>query len=398
MSKRLSLVFVLAQFVFLCGNVSAQGTNNSQNNRAITTAVPFIILSPDARGSSLGDAGVATSPDALGTFWNPAKMAFVENSMGGSISVTPWLRSLGLNDLYLSYLSGYYKLRREDAISVSLSYFSMGRIEFTDIANRPAGDFNPNELAFSVAYSRQLSEYFSVGVGGRLIHSNLTGNFTSPNGMEGRPATGAAVDLSAYYSRPIVLGGNGANIAFGANLSNIGPKISYSNLDRRDFIPTNLRVGTAFTVDMDAFNKLTFVLDANKLLVPTPPIRENNSSNGAIIAGREDNVPLFTGMIQSFYDAPGGFREEMQEITLGGGIEYWYDNLFAVRGGYYNEHRDKGARKYFSAGVGIRYQMFGLDLSYLIPMRQNNPLAETLRISILLNFNRPSTVRESVTD
>ncbi len=394
MSKRLSLVFVLAQFVFLCGHVSAQGTNNSQDSRAITTAVPFIVISPDGRGSALGDAGVATSPDALGTFWNPAKMAFIDKSMGGSISVTPWLRSLGLNDLYLSYLSGYYKLRREDAISVSLSYFSMGRIELTDQGNRPIGEFNPNELAFSVAYSRQLSEYFSVGVGGKLIHSNLTGNFTSPTGMEGRPATGAAVDLSAYYSRPIVLGGNGANIAFGANLSNIGPKISYSDMNQRDFIPTNLRVGTAFTVDLDAYNKMSFVLDANKLLVPTPPIEEN----GAIVAGRDDNVPLFTGMIQSFYDAPGGFREELQEVNLGGGIEYWYDNLFAVRGGYYHEHRDKGARKYFSAGVGIRYQMFGLDLSYLIPMRQNNPLAETLRISILLNFDRPSATRESVTD
>ncbi len=379
----------------------AQANITGQNDlRIITTAMPFLTISPDARAGALGDAGVATSADVNSIYWNPAKTIFNEDDIGVGISVTPWLRNLGLNDVYLAFLPFYIKLRDEDAITASLTYFSLGNIDLRDEMGQPQGDFTPNELAVSVAYSRKLTESFSVGVGARFIHSNLSGSTQLATGggattADIRPANGAAVDLSAYYQTEFALGGTPSQLALGANISNIGPKVSYSGGEDQDFIPTNLRVGFGYTLEMDPYNTITFIGDASKLLVPSPPQRDPNT--GAITAGRNpEELNLFQGMFGSFSDAPGGFSEEMQEFILSGGVEYWYDKLFAVRGGYFYENPTKGGRKYFTAGVGLRYQRFGADFAYLIPQQQNNPLANTLRFTLTFNFERAN--RESVTD
>jgi hypothetical protein len=379
MSKKVFLI--VAQFLLISGNLFAQVTPET-NSRVIQTAVPFLIIGPESRGGALGDAGAATSPDAVSMYWNPAKMAFLESNLGASVSYTPWLRALGVNDVFLSYLSGYYKIRKEDVIGVSMTYFSMGTIPFVDNQGQNYYDFNPNEFAFNVAYSRLLSENFSLGVGVRYFRSNLSGSIAAPSGQATRPANGASADVSAFYTKPLVVGGNSANLAFGANISNIGPKVSY-NQSSRDFLPTNLRLGTAFTLDLDLYNKITFTTDINKLLVPS----DNEQAQV---------TPLFSGIFGSFTDAPGGFSEELNEIIYSGGVEYWYNDLFAVRGGYFHEHATKGNRKYFTAGVGFRYQKFGLDMAYLIPRQQNSPLAETLRFSLLFDLGKEAT--ESVTD
>lgn len=365
------------------GNPVATNHNPQQpNDRVIQTAVPFLIIGPESRGGALGDAGAASSPDAVSMYWNPAKMAFLESNMGASISYTPWLRALGVNDVFLSYLSGYYKIRKEDVIGVSMTYFSMGTIPFVDNQGQNYYDFNPNEFAFNVAYSRLLSDRFSLGVGVRYFRSNLSGGFGATPTQSVRPANGASADVSAYYTLPLTVGGYGANLAFGGNISNVGPKVSY-NQSTRDFLPTNLRLGTAFTLELDLYNKLSFITDVNKLLVPS----DNHQAQ---------YTPLFAGIFGSFTDAPGGLREELHEIIYSGGVEYWYNDLFAVRGGYFHEHASKGNRKYFTAGVGLRYQKFGLDMAYLIPRQQNSPLAETLRFSLIFDLGKEAT--ESVTD
>lgn len=371
-------------------NVDANG--KPLDFRVITTAVPFLGITPDARSAALGDAGVSLSGDQNAIYWNPGRLARVNKSMGGSVSISPWLRGLGVNDVYLGYLSGYYKLNAQSAVGLGFTYFNLGSIQMTDQAGQNLGTLNPNEFAICPTYSRVLSKNLSLGVGLKYFHSNLTGSFSNAGpGAQNRPANSVAVDLGMYYNKDISLGGNPANFAFGLALSNIGPKISYTDDNRRDFIPSTLRLGPALTMELDAYNKVTFLVDVAKTLVPTP---ETTVSS---VAAAGSDKGWIEGMAESLYKAPDGFKEKMQELMIGGGVEYWYDNQFAVRGGYFHESANKGNRKYFTAGIGIRYQTFGLDFAYLLPVQSNHPLAETLRFSLLFDLNSAKP-EESITE
>jgi hypothetical protein len=366
--------------------IDAQGRRDEF--RVITTAVPFLSITPDARSAGLGDAGAALSPDQNSVYWNPGKLAHVQRDMGGSISVSPWLRGLGVNDVYLGYLSGFYKINKQSAVGLGFTYFNLGSIQMTDITGASMGTLNPNELAICPTYSRILSKSLSLGVGIKYFHSNLSGSIGT-TGQDARPANSVAVDLGMYYKKELSLGGSPANFAFGLALSNMGPKISYNDKDLRYFIPTTLRMGPALTVELDPYNKMTFLFDIAKTLVPTP--------SGDTVPTNQSEESWITGMGTSLYQAPDGFKEKMQELMIGGGVEYWYDNQFAVRAGYFHESRNKGNRRYFTAGVGIRYQTFGLDFAYLLPVQTNHPLAETLRFSLLFDLDLPKK-EESVTD
>ena len=359
--------------------------------RVITTSVPFLGITPDARSAGIGDAGAALSGDQNAVYWNPGRLARVTKDIGGSISITPWLRGLGVNDVYLGYLSGHYKINKQSAIGLGFTYFGLGSIQMTDNSGQSLGTLNPNELAICPTYSRVLSKNLSLGIGIKYFHSNLAGSYSGgTDATRARPANSVAVDLGMFYSKEMSLGGNPAQFAFGAVLSNMGPKISYTDNNKRDFIPSTLRVGPALTMELDPYNKVTFTFDIAKALVPTPA--EFDSANAEI-----QNLGWIEGMAQSLYKAPDGFKEKMQELMIGGGVEYWYDNQFAVRGGYFHESKFKGNRRYFTAGVGIRYQTFGLDFAYLVPVTSQHPLAETLRFSLLFDLNMAKK-EESVTD
>lgn len=406
MNSKAAAKFIV--FVFCIGSYSLFGqtlpqnvVGQNNNNRVITTAVPFLSITPDARAGGMGDAGVATSADANSVHWNPAKLVFIDYNIGFSMSYSPWLSKI-INDMSLSYLSGYYKLSQEQAIAVSMRYFDLGEIFFTDDNNIQQGRFNPKELAIDATYSRKLTNELALGVTARYVHSNLTGNFTSST-IEARPGNTAAVDLSVYYTKEF----QNSNLSFGGNISNIGAKLSYSNEANKDFIPINLRLGASYTTYLDPYNSLTFALDFNKLLVPTPPVYAIDSvglpvydANGTrvIERGKDPNRPLLSGMFGSFTDAPDGFSEEMQEIMIAFGTEYWYNNTFAARVGYFYENSNKGNRKYITMGVGFRYNVFGVDFAYLVPHEQNHPLAETIRFSLLFNFQPVTVIDESVTD
>jgi Type IX secretion system protein PorV len=363
-------------------------TNLLGQINTITTAVPFLIISPDARAGGMGDGGVATSPDANSIHWNPAKLAFVEKNLGFSISYTPWLRNL-VPDINLAYVSFYKKLKSKDqTIGASMRYFSLGNITFTDNTGAEIGQFNPNEFAFDVVYARQFSEKFSGGLSLRYIHSNLTGGFQVENNAT-KAGNSVAADVSGFFRTDMEIGKKDAIFAVGMNISNIGSKISYTETGDKDFIPINLRIGPALTLNLNEYNDLTFSIDFNKLLVPTPPIYSDSLDNGEqlILYGSDPDVGVAEGMIQSFSDAPGGFSEEMKEINIAAGLEYWYDQQFAFRAGYFYEHETKGNRKYFTLGAGLKYNVFGLDFAYLIPTDQRNPLENTLRFTLIFNLD-----------
>ncbi|MBK5278459.1 MAG: type IX secretion system outer membrane channel protein PorV [Bacteroidia bacterium] len=363
-----------------------QGTliGQDSSNRIITTAVPFLMITPDSRGAGMGDVGAATSPDANSAYWNSAKLAFIDQSYGVAGSYTPWLGKI-INDMSIFYLSGFYKINREQTVAASMKYFDLGEIQFRDINAVDQGRFNPREYAFDVTYSRLLTEQFSLGGAIRYIHSNLTGALTSGN-VDARPGNSIAVDLGVFYTKPFVT--KNSTLSFGAAVTNLGAKISYSDAANKDFIPVNLRIGSAFKTELDPFNSLTFGLDFNKLMVPSrkPP--------------QGDTPPtLLSGIFSSFTDAPGGIEEESHEIIISSGLEYWYKNTFAGRLGYFLEAKDKGNRKYFTAGVGMKVNKFGLDIAYLVPTnKRENALAETIRFTILYTFKGKEKVEDSVTD
>lgn len=348
--------------------------------RVITTALPFLLISPDARSAALGDVGAATSADANSAFWNPAKMVFIEDTYGGAISWTPWLGKI-VNDMWISYLTGFYKFTREQAVVFSMKYFDLGDISFRGDGNQPLGDFNPREAAFDITYSRLLTESFSVGLTGRYMFSNLTGSLQTNNSVDARPINSVAVDLGVFYTKDLQSTRN-AKLGLAAVITNIGPKVSYTDNANRNFIPTNLRIGASYTTEVDPFNSFSFSADLNKLMVPT--INRGQS--------------VLSGMFSSFTDAPGGLSEELKEIILNTGVEYWYDKTFAARIGYFLESREKGNRKYLTLGLGFRSQKsFGIDVAYLVPTNtRENPLAETLRFSLLYQIKK--TREESVTD
>ncbi len=403
-----SRISVIVSLLLLVGQM-ASAQLSSQTDRAqqvqlntITTAVPFLQIAPDSRSGALGDAGVALSPDASSLHWNPAKMAFAENEFEVTLSYSPWLRAL-VDDMNLAYVAGYRKLNDQQAVGAGIRFFSLGQITFTDETGTAIRDFKPAEFSLDAAFSQKLSNRFSGGIGARFINSNLTGNM-NVLGADSRPGRSVAVDVGLFYTNDKVkLGDKKAIWNWGLNVSNIGAKMSYTETAQRDFIPTNLRLGTALTMLLDDYNSLTFVMDANKLLVPSPPVYDPTDRT-SIISGMNPDVGVATAMVQSFYDAPGNvifqqdgsyvvepgskFREEMREINLGGGLEYWYDNQFAFRTGYFYEHFTKGNRQFITLGAGLRYTVFAIDLSYLISTTQQNPLANTLRFTLRMEFDK----------
>lgn len=376
--------------------VSPTVSGQDGNRRVIITAVPFLNFAPDSRHSGMGDVGVATSPDANSAHWNAAKLAFIESDLGFSLSYSPWLGKL-VPDMSLNYLTGYKRIDEVSAFGVDLRYFNMGSIHLTDIYGEDLGEFTPRDLAIGATYSRKLSDNLALGISARFIHSNLSGNMGSSNGNESRPGISVGTDVGLYYTQEVLISGNEADWSWGANISNIGPKITYNSPEDQDYIPTNLRLGTALTLPLDEYNNLTFALDVNKLLVPTTPIylKDDNGNpvvdaNGNLViapnGGKDPNRPLISGIFGSFSDAPNGFREEMQELMISFGVEYSYDEKFALRTGYFYENPNKGGRKYFTLGVGFDLRRLGFDFSYLVPQQQNHPLAETLRFSLAYNI------------
>lgn len=408
MSKYLRLCCGLIAILFFSNLSFSQNTailaGQDTSRRVITTAVPFLTIAPDARGGGLGDTGAATSPDAASGHWNAAKFAFMENDYGFSLSYTPWLGNI-INDMSISYASGYYKINRERAVAMSLRYFDLGEITFTDILGSNIGQFNPRELAIDATYAQMLSETMSLGVSIRYINSNLTGNaWNSTNNAQA--GNSIAADIAWYYKKDILLSGNNSNIAVGVAITNIGAKMTYSDDNNKEFIPTNFRTGVNFTTSLDPHNHLSFIFDFNKLMVPTPPVYEidedgsivtDPEGNPVIKRGKDPNRSLINAMFTSWYDAPDGFSEEMKEFMLAFGLEYWYNDLFSFRGGYFYENEFKGNRKFFTLGLGFRYKVFGVDFAYLIPTDSNNPLANTLRFSLLFNFNNYKQ-NDSITD
>jgi hypothetical protein len=356
-----------------------------------TTAVPILMLSPDARGAALGDAGVATSPDANGAFYNPGKLGFVDYKYAVSPSYSPWLRQI-TDDMSLSYLSGYGKVGERGAIAASLMYFSLGQIDYRDGSNLPNGTFNPKEYAFTVSYGQKLGENFGLGISARYVRSNLVGN--TP-GNDAQAGNSFAADLGVYYSKDATIGTGVYNLAFGAALTNLGNKMVYTDPTNASFLPTQLRLGTALTREIDTYNKITLVFDATKLLVPSPYYEDPYNNQDATQVNRVTQInkerqqqAIVSGIFSSFHDAPGGFKGELQEIDLHTGLEYWYNNTIAARVGYFYENPHTGDRQYLSFGLGAKLSVFGVDGTYLVPNSQANPVANTIRVSLHFNLNK----------
>lgn len=370
------------------------GTNPSavlgqSGTNVITTSVPFVSIAPDARGGAMGDCGVATEADVYSMHYNPAKYSFLNQKLTIGLGYSPWLNDL-VDDMHLAYLAGAYKIDDRSAVAGTLRYFSCGEIHFTDENNGSLGDYEPNEWAIDATYSRLLGDYLSGAVAGRFIYSNLTqGQGESSAGWS------VAADVAVYYNRPVEwFSSMDAEFAFGASISNIGSKVSYRNTSiKKDFIPTMLRFGPNLKMELDEYNSLAFNIDITKLLVPTPPIyaKDSVTNQMVIVQGMDNDVSTLVGMIHSLYDAPGGFSEEIQEFNIGVGVEYWYNNVFAVRAGYFNEPKIKGNRKYVTLGAALKYNMFLLDVSYLVPVNVKNgtsPLENTLRFNLSWLFGK----------
>lgn len=363
----------------------------------ITTAVPFLTITPDARAAAMGDVGVATTPDAASIHWNPGKLSFIKEDGGVSMSAAPWLRQL-VPDVWLYYLSGYKKvgLKKRSAVSGSLRYFTLGDIQFTDNQGNPLGSDEPKEFAFDGSYSTMLSDNLSVGVAIRFINSRLTsGTF---NGVDIRPGLSGSGDIGIYWKdEDIKIGDRKYNYALGLALTNMGSKMTYTNDAERDFIPINMRIGTFWETQIDEYNRIGIAVDFNKLMVPSPQPVYAKDTLGNDIVDKDGNrqienwetsdQPVVAGMFNSFYDAPAGFREELKEYTTSIGLEYWYADEFAFRTGYFRESDTKGGRNYMTLGIGLRYQVFGLDVAYLRPFAQRHPLENTLRFSLSFNID-----------
>lgn len=355
-------------------------------SNVINTAVPALQIAPDARSGALGDCGVSTTPDVYSMHWNAAKYAFQEDDFSIGLAYTPWLRKL-VSDMNIAYLAVSKRVSKKSTVAMSLMYFNLGDINFRGNNNEDMGTYRPNELSVDACYSRKLGDYISGAVSARFIYSDLTKGVMDYS----KPAMSVAADIGVYYQRPVYWFKTvDAEIAWGVAITNIGSKMSYnkgSNLT--SFIPTNLRLGPSLKIGIDDYNSLMFTFDINKLLVPTPPKRDDL---GNVVRGMEDNVSMVHGIFQSFYDAPGGFSEEMKELTIGCGLEYWYNKVFTVRAGFFHEDRTKGNRRYLTFGAGLRYNVFALDISYLVPVNNTsnsgvNPLENTLRFNLVFNIN-----------
>jgi len=375
--KSTAIKLTAAVGLLLGGAVSSFAQNRIN---VVTTAVPFLRISPDARAGGMGDLGLATNPDAASQFFNLAKLPFNTSEGGASATYTPWLKKF-VNDVFLASASGYYKMDENQAISMALRYFNLGDIQFTDFAGNPLNTGRPREFSIEGGYSRKLSQKVGIGVALKYINSNLANGNVGGNSY--KPGSAVAGDLSLYFNNQNEAG---QGWAFGTALTNLGSKIAYTdNANQKDFIPANFGIGTTYTKVFDESNKITFGVDLNKLLVPTPP---NQGDSAALAEYRQKSV--IGSWFSSFGDAPDGFSEEMREFQVSLGAEYWYNNQFAVRAGYFHEDKTKGNRRYFTGGVGVRYNTLGLNFSYLVAAggngAQQSPLANTLRFSLVFDF------------
>ncbi len=376
-------------------------TDEQLQLNTITTSMPFLSITPESRGGAMGEAGTALSANSTSIFWNTAMLNFADDDAEISVSYTPWLRKL-TNDIHLSYLSGYKRLGTKQAIAASLRYFSLGEITFTDANAQFIREDKPNEFELALGYAFRLAEKHSIGINGKFAYSNLTGGLVVA-GAQTKAGIAGIADISyAYRNDDMKWFDKRGVYSLGVTLNNIGNKIAYSETQRRDFLPMNLKIGNAYTIEVDKYNTFTYSLDLQKLLVPTPGLYDN----GQLIAGKTSDVGVIAGLVQSFYDAPGvvsvddngdyiqnadgsyavvkgtRLKEELTEINIATGFEYWYANSFAIRGGFFYENRNKGDRKYFTAGIALQYNLFGVDISYLAALKRDNPLANTLRFTL----------------
>ena len=389
--KKLKLKSFLFTSIFSIGTLSvfAQGGLQSKESllgqrNVITTAAPFLLISPDSRGAAMGDLGVATSADANSIHWNASKLAFIEGDAGISLSAAPWLRQL-VPDVWFYYVSGYKKIDKQSTVAMSLRYFTLGDIQFTDNNGNSNGNYEPKEFALDGAYARKLSDNLSLGIALRFIFSDLARGQVGTSGAEIKAGIAGAGDVSATYKNDMKIGERYFDYSIGGNISNIGNKITYTTEANRDFIPVNLRLGTFWNTQIDEYNEIGFGVDFNKLLVPTPQYTYDTLGN---IDGRViDDGPLIQGMLSSFGDAPGGFREELKEFTYSIGLEYWYAKQFALRAGYFHEAETKGARQYATFGAGLKYKVFQIDAAYLQPFTRRHPLQNTIRFSLLFDID-----------
>jgi hypothetical protein len=360
-------------------NVDEKDPNELIGGQPIKFAMPILVVAPDARAGGMGDTGVATEPSTNDQNWNAAKYIFIEPEMGVSLSYIPWLRNVGASNINLLYLTGYYKFNDRNAMGAGLRYFSVGSLDFVTDQATKLNTANPTEWAIDFSYSRLLGENFSLSLTGRYIRSDLSGGFSDERHVRINAAGAVAADIGMYYHKPVFLGNRESRVNVGVSITNIGSKMNYSltaDEGRSYFLPTTLRVGAAWVTDLNYLNNIAFNVELSKYLVPSPEA-----------SGNIPNVGIFQGMLESFYDAPGGFSEEMQEIMFGFGAEYTYARQFMARTGYYHDTKSPN-RRYITLGAGLRYQMFTLDLAYLIPMFAgfSNPLANTIRISLSVHF------------
>jgi hypothetical protein len=393
MKREIFTVVSVVGAQLLSAQINSQQLSGKTIN-PITTAVPFLMISPDAKQGAMGDVGAATDPDINSIHWNGSKLAFAEKDFGVGFTVTPWLRLL-VPDINMYYLAGYGKINSKQTVGASLRYFSLGNIDLTDATGNRTGNFKPNEFAIDLAFSQKLSENFSLGVATRFINSSISRVFF--NGSQGNAASTFAVDLSMFYkSNQFKLGDKKAVATGGLALTNLGAKIKYSN--DQNFIPMNMRLGGGLRTQIDDYNSFAVYLDFNKLLVPTPPVYNYDTAGKVVIdpttqkksikKGKDPNVDVGTGILQSFGDAPGGGKEELQEVNICTGAEYSYNNIFAVRMGYFYEPKTKGSRQFFTVGMGFKFKVINVDGSYLIPTTLQNPLQRTWRITLSFIFDR----------
>ena len=396
------MIRYLVFLIFLNVPVFSQSTilsGQDTSRRPIITAVPFLLISPDSRGSAMGETGVATSPDVNSVHWNNAKLAFIDKKYGFGMSYVPWLGKI-VDDMSVSYLSGFYKLDQVQTVGLSMKYFDLGEIQLTDNQGLSLGVENPKELSTAFTYSRKLTNDLSIGGSARYIWSNLTGSIS--NYSDAKAGNSFSVDLGVYYNKEISLANRTSELSFGSHISNIGGKITYGSSKSLDFIPVNLRVGTSLKTFLDQYNSITLAVDLNKLMVPSPPIYEVDingnyvidptTNQAKILKGKNPNRSVLSGIFSSFSDAPDGFSEEIKEVTISTGLEYWYREIFSFRGGYFLENMDKGGRKFLTLGLGIKYNNLGIDFSYLSTPQNDHPLAETMRFSLSFLFDKVEDV------
>lgn len=403
----LSLVTVFSGVITpLAAQVTVGGSKTGLDGRqnTITTAVPFLMITPDSRAGGMGDVGAATPNDPNALHWNMAKFPFNDRPGAVTLNYTPWLKQL-VPDINLGYLSVYGKINEQSVVAGSLRYFSLGQINFTDQFGNSTGNYTPNELALDLGYASKLSKNFSLGIAFRYIRSDLAGGFNQSQTPVGA-GNSFAGDITAYYQNKTKVKYEDKsyrlNYGFGAAITNIGAKISYTSQQYENFIPINLRLGTYGQIEIDQYNTIALAADITKLLVPTNPVYQTDSAGRVVLSGgqpvilegMDPNVPVIQGMLQSFYDAPGGFKEELREINYSIGMEYWYDKQFAIRAGYFHESPTKGNRNYLTFGTGFKFSVFGLDLSYLVALKQNHPLNNTLRFSFLFDFDAFASQKE----